>query len=196
MLHPPGFFVRFRVDLLPALGTGDDDFSLAHRHTAHGAALAGEVLVIPVRPAGLGSGGVAFDLPEPVHELLVLLPPLGQVLGEHSEENENHQHPEQCFTGDGRRPQPQEIKENLGQKDPDVAPQERLIHLIHAVPPVHKPRHGASEFIKHTSAASFHWHPSGYQNCLPSHFNGKVRERQRFGCEVYKKVISFRELPC
>ena len=74
-------YLRFRMDLGAALGAGDDDFPLAHRHPADGAAgLAGKVFVILVGVACLGPGVPALDAAPPVPELLVLCPPLRQVL--------------------------------------------------------------------------------------------------------------------
>ena len=99
------FFVSaFRFDLRSAFGTGDNDLPLPNRHPADGAALAGEVLVLLIRPAGLGPGGVVPGLPDPAHKLLVLRPALGQVFGEHSEQNKHHQHPKEGFADPGGDP--------------------------------------------------------------------------------------------
>lgn len=148
-------FSGLAVDLGTALGAGNDDLALARRYAADGPALAGEILMVLIGAAGLGPGGAAPHPSPPAHELLVLQPAAGQVLGEHSEQDEDHQQPEQQVAERGRNGQPQDAEQQLSHQRRQIQPQQRLIQPVHAVSPVHKARHGASELIEHTLNISF-----------------------------------------
>ena len=171
-----------RLDLRPALGTGDDDLPLAHRHPADGpAVLAGEVPVVLVGPAGGGVLPPALEPPDKVHPFLVLRPALVEIPGEHPEQDIEYQSREKHRENVGDEAVSQRRADHhLRQPQHQIRPKQRPVQLVHAVAAVHEPDHPVPHPLKnaHTPKAPFAACASccillailGIDNCLTAEF--------------------------
>jgi len=129
------FISALAVDVVAALGAGDDDLTLALGHATDGMAVGtGEILVVLV----LHLLQLALHRPPNLLQKLgVLGAALGQVFGKHAEQRpEGQQHGHQADHGIGHIG----LDENIGDMQRDSRPDRHHSQMIRAVTAVHKAR--------------------------------------------------------
>ena len=138
------------ADLAAAFGTGNDDLSLACRHTAYGSASgAGEVLVLLVHPLLPAAAELPLDRPpDLLQKSGVLRPALFQIPGKDPKQRPQHQHCGDKADDAGQerdlfRQHPYDIQQ-------DRAPDGTQTQLIGAVAAIHEPAQSVAQTLKET----------------------------------------------
>lgn len=144
------------MDLLPALGTGNDDASLPTGNPAYRPALgAGNVLVLPIPHPGPGQAeGIFYRPAHLAHEPRILRPALGQIPGEHPPQRPQHHGRRQGGQDQIRHLIP--LDEQTHHVDDNGRPDGGQSQPISAVAAVHEPGHSVADPLEEThTLASF-----------------------------------------